>query len=728
MNNNILLPTESICNLDTSGRFRMRTGRALSVNNSLCHGVCNYNCKLCGVNKPTYKGPRKLQPEKVTTALIQRIEEAAHQGMKFRIITNSGDGEPTLHPEFGMRMDMFGKMVRNWSAPEPAPELTLVTNGSNLLNTDVTDALARNPVTVNISFPSATPEHYGELMFCDPPRGKNAMKVVLQGIDRLLSLHAKGLINRICFHISPPDREIIREDFDNTVKVLTNAAHTNGVNKVELVMFPGTSNRSGLIRNTIASTDFYTDLFRKYHRSRINDVSVHMTTVLRRFFKHKNEILDLIRSFNYPCIWNGNFFIAPDGSSICCNDQAVRNPLGNIMDNNLHTLMRFKETYLPNAVCRGCDQQPHKMKGSLTAVFLNITGRIRLKTAKAKNGLQFLTSAHKKDRQFAEDRNTSDTLSAHIHQSDRSDNLCSLVKKASTVAREINNSTNITQNSEFSKESENNISETDTGLESPRVELALQQEDMLAAYKLLYNQYLSYGYMSENTNNVRASLWNTLPETYTVVAKKQGKVVGTVTYIVDSEQGLPMDEFASEALGDLRKKKRILCEVSGLAIEKKQANSQTLMDMFQYGLVLMRHFIGATDYVITVNPRHEKFYKRLLCFKQIASPKSCHHVNNAPGIPMRLDLATLPNVYRNKYGLKQTARNMYYFFFQKNQAHLVARIDRELEGRRKVYTMDFLNGVFLSCTSVLDNPDDYTVFCRQWTPVWIDQQEIKCAG
>ena len=94
--------------------------------------------------------------------LVERVKEAAQSGVRIRIVANAGDGEPTLHPEFRQRMTLFGDMIRSWDAPVPAPEISIVTNGSRLLEPEVTAALTENPITVNVSFPTSDPESYGK--------------------------------------------------------------------------------------------------------------------------------------------------------------------------------------------------------------------------------------------------------------------------------------------------------------------------------------------------------------------------------------------------------------------------------------------------------------------------------------------------------------------------------------------------------------------------------------
>jgi hypothetical protein len=86
----------------------------------------------------------------------------------------------------------------------------------------------------------------------------------------------------------------------------------------------------------------------------------------------------MLRAYDYPCIWNGNLFITADGRSVCCNDQAVRNPFGSILEEDVEALMRHKETYRPNGVCGACDQRPQRMRGSVLALALNVGGRVRM--------------------------------------------------------------------------------------------------------------------------------------------------------------------------------------------------------------------------------------------------------------------------------------------------------------------------------------------------------------
>lgn len=357
----------------------MKTRRPISINNSLVHGICNYSCRLCGINETGYSGPREFQPYIVTKTLIQRVLKAAESGTYVRYIANSGDGEATLHPLFNHRMEMFGDMLRGWNiSAVPPPEVSVVTNGLRLNAPGIMDSFLCNDISLIISLPTVKPESYGLIMMGDSNRGEALLSEVLPGVEKAMEFRAKGRFSKLMFHISPPEIEIIRHDFADTVDYLTRLARGKGLGEIELVMFPATSNRSGLIRSTVVRVDMYKDLFRRYNGRSVNGVNIRMKLVLKRFFSGIGEIADLIRSFRFPCLWNANFFIAADGSSICCNDQSVRNPLGNILYDSIDVLMQYKEQYAPGQICAGCNQSPERLKGSAEAVLYSCIARFRI--------------------------------------------------------------------------------------------------------------------------------------------------------------------------------------------------------------------------------------------------------------------------------------------------------------------------------------------------------------
>jgi sulfatase maturation enzyme AslB (radical SAM superfamily) len=357
----------------------MNSKRPLSINNGLVHGICNYHCRLCGIKKTDYTGPKEFQPLGVTEKLIDRVLEAVQQGIHIRYIANAGDGEPTLHPEFGERMTLFGKMLQDWQESAiPPPEISVVTNGSKLKEQNILEAVSANGLTLIISLPTLNPVSYGLIMADDDEQGRELLKTVLPGVEQAMEERATGRLRQLYFHISPPEVDLIRADFPATIDGLTRLAHNNKMEEINLILFPAPSNRTGLVTGSTSRTDMYRDLFRQYNDTTFNRVTVRMKLVLQRFFPSLSEIGDLLRHFIFPCLWNGNFFITPDGSSICCNDQSVQTIQGNILNDSIAALMTAKEQFKPGTSCRHCNQSPRHLRGSPEARIFSLLARLRM--------------------------------------------------------------------------------------------------------------------------------------------------------------------------------------------------------------------------------------------------------------------------------------------------------------------------------------------------------------
>jgi len=566
----------------------MRTRRPISLNNSLVHGICNYSCRLCGINKPGYSGPADFQSHEVTFALVQRVMEAAQSGTYVRYLANSGDGEPSLHPEFSTRMKMFGRMLKEWDAPVPPPEISVVTNGSMLGDQLKMAPIVDNGISLIISFPTSDSESYGLIMKGNRNSGIELMPGILDGICNAMRLRAENLLSRLYFHVSPPERDIVRRDFPETVNSLTGLARDCGLDEVELILFPAVSNRSGLLKSLAGGIDTYPDLFRRYRNKRINGVKVRMKLVLSRFFSGIGEIMDLVRSFSFPCIWNANFFIASDGSSICCNDQSVLEPHGNILRDAIETLMRNKESFLPGKLCRQCNQAPQRLRGSPGAVLFSIAARSRLLVAGK----------------------------PHIRGKDQDEHFDLIPDTASTEPG-----------------------------------LASNLEELENAFRLLYKCYLSAGLQEENEEELRISFHNLLPVSYTILVKRQCKTLGTLTLVRGSSTRLPIETLFSAEIDEVRSMNSCFCELSGLAVDtdlKGRDRNSILLSLFRAAFVLGRDFLGCTDFCMMVHPDHAGYYQRIFSYKKIGEAGSSEAVKGAPAIPLWLDLKTSRNHLREK--------------------------------------------------------------------------------
>ncbi len=637
----------------------MRTKRPISINNSLVHGICNYSCRLCSINKTNYNGPKEFQPFEVTKTLIRRILESARSGVNIRYVTNSGDGEPTLHPEFTSRVEMFGTMLREWNIPNVTrPEVSVVTNGSRLHLPGITDSFGENSITMIISFPTVEPESYGRIMVGDAEKGSSLLSVVLPNIEKAIFLRAERYLSKLYFHISPPETEIIRNDFADTIDYLTNAACSNGLDRIELILFPASSNRSGLVHSSVKKIDMYRDLFKHYNGRVVNNVKISMKLVLKRFFHNSIEIADLIRSFRFPCLWNANFFITSDGSSICCNDQTVKYPQGNIMFDSLETLMEMKEQFSAGPLCSVCNQSPHRLKGSPEANLFSFITRMR-------------------------------TFSAVLH-----DKVLPGKKKV--------NSQSGSYRKENSPEPMREITDIAGTDDEPFFNSMLSGSisDSKGAFRLIYDSYLSYGFQENDPSRMRIKFHNLLPVSYLLVVKRAGKIAGTITLIRDNSFGLPVEKLFKEEVSKIRTANSLVCELSGLAVGASIPHTesrQILMSLFRYAFILGRDILGCTDFCMMTNPRHSMYYRKEFNYEQIGEVKYYDQVNGAPAVPLHLSLGTAEKEFQ------KTNPVLFKYFSVNGRNNSRKKILTELHTHEKLYCTDYIENLKKSGNRLFEN-------------------------
>jgi len=179
--------------------------------------------------------------------------------------------------------------------------------------------------------------------------------------------------------------------------------------------------------------------------------------------------------------------------------------------------------------------------------------------------------------------------------------------------------------------------------------LAHDFDDLLQAYSLVYRNYLRAEYIDRHESGMRYTVFNALPETTTVVAKLENRVVTTASIIFDSPLGLPMDTIYQEEVDALRAEGARICEVTMLA-DRRRAGIRTIPSILKIFKLILHyaHNKGrVTDILITINPSHEVFYTRYLPFEDFAGLRYYPAVKNAPALAKRQNLRTLFEEHKN---------------------------------------------------------------------------------
>jgi len=127
------------------------------------------------------------------------------------------------------------------------------------------------------------------------------------------------------------------------------------------------------------------------------------------------------------------------------------------------------------------------------------------------------------------------------------------------------------------------------------------------------------------------------PNRVTLAARQYDELAATLTLNRDSSEGLLAEALYAPELGRLRRPGRIVCEVSRLAVDPDFSSRDLLIALFQAAFKFARNVFVASDAVIEVNPRHSRYYQRLLGFQQIGSQRQCRRLD-APVVLLHQEL------------------------------------------------------------------------------------------
>ncbi len=155
------------------------------------------------------------------------------------------------------------------------------------------------------------------------------------------------------------------------------------------------------------------------------------------------------------------------------------------------------------------------------------------------------------------------------------------------------------------------------------------------------------------------------PNRITLIAETEGNVVGTLTLCLDDKDTkLPADENFGDKLENLRLQRRRISEPSRLAIDDN-APKRVLAALLHIAYIYAHNIHGCTSWVAEVNPRHSRFYKRMLGFQEVEKERTCTRVC-APAVLLTLDLAYMAEQIKKLGGLMEKhgeERSYYPYFF-----------------------------------------------------------------
>jgi len=168
------------------------------------------------------------------------------------------------------------------------------------------------------------------------------------------------------------------------------------------------------------------------------------------------------------------------------------------------------------------------------------------------------------------------------------------------------------------------------------------REELERALMLVHDSYVRCGYMQPHPSGLRISPFFALKTTRTFVALLADEVVATVSLFGDSAMLLPADAIFAPELAALRARGGRTAEV-GMLADRRKAMGRSMVAVLQ---MMKQVFWTALadridDLVITVNPKHAAFYRRLLCFELVAPARGYPAVGNAPAELLKVNFPSL---------------------------------------------------------------------------------------
>ena len=173
------------------------------------------------------------------------------------------------------------------------------------------------------------------------------------------------------------------------------------------------------------------------------------------------------------------------------------------------------------------------------------------------------------------------------------------------------------------------------------IAVAKRAEQFAAATNLIRERYAWRGYEFEDPADAHAeSRHERSSQEITFLVASGQAAVGTLTLGLDGAHGLRAEEEYRDVIDRYRDAGCRVCELTRLALAEHVDSKAVLASLFYLAHALGRTVHDVTDVFIEVNPRHVRFYSRVLGFVVAAGEKFCERVR-APSVLLQLELEAL---------------------------------------------------------------------------------------
>lgn len=174
----------------------------------------------------------------------------------------------------------------------------------------------------------------------------------------------------------------------------------------------------------------------------------------------------------------------------------------------------------------------------------------------------------------------------------------------------------------------------------------------------------------------------------TLAASVGDATVATISAGLDGAEGMNVASLYPDEVQIMRDEGRMLCEFTKLAVHEDVRSRAVLAGIFHVANMYVSNLHGCSDVLIEVNPRHVRFYERMLGFQAVGDERLDPEVN-APAVLLRLELAHSARQIACWGGRSKScerARSFYPYFFGAGEAsEIESRLRRQARGRSLVH-------------------------------------------
>lgn len=164
---------------------------------------------------------------------------------------------------------------------------------------------------------------------------------------------------------------------------------------------------------------------------------------------------------------------------------------------------------------------------------------------------------------------------------------------------------------------------------------------------------------------------------FTLAAIEDTNTIGTITVSFDGPLGMAADNTFGPEVALLRERGRKLCEFTKLAIDPTTGSKRVLAALFHTAYIVAHRIRGFDTLLIEVNPRHARYYQRMLgC--HIISEERMNKSVKAPAVLLAIDFAYVMQKIGEFAGQPERAdeeRSLYPFAFTlSEEAAIITRM------------------------------------------------------